>query len=188
MLRASGLRCRRDGRLLFDDLTFTLQAGECLELHGPNGSGKSTLLRCVAGLFADYAGTIEAATSLYSGHKLGLSPLLSAGENLDWFAGLVGAPPNAVAALTEVGMTGYTDVLCRNMSAGQQRRVALARMLIGRRELWLLDEPLTALDADGQALVRRLLRDHLGGGGAALCATHQPLELAGVRVLELGAR
>ena len=187
MLRVSGLGCRRDGRLLFDALSFELAAGECLELRGANGSGKSTLLRCVAGLFEDFEGTIDAVPSLYSGHKLGLSPLLSAEENLSWFAGLAGLSPDVPAVLAAVGMPGYAQVLCRNLSAGQQRRVALARMLVGGRSLWLLDEPLTALDADGQELVRRLLRDHVAQGGAAVCATHQPLQLDGVRVLELGA-
>lgn len=190
LLKVSGLCCRRDGRELFLELSFSLGAGDCVELLGPNGSGKSTLLRCVAGLYTDYAGAIDAAANLYAGHKLGLSPLLTAQENLEWYAGIGGdsarEPTGISDALARVGMAGYEDVACRNMSAGQQRRVALARMLVGGRKLWLLDEPLTALDADGQALVRELMTEQLSGGGAVLCATHQPVGVPGTRQITLG--
>jgi heme exporter protein A len=189
LLKISELCCRRDGRELFAALSFVLEAGECVELIGPNGSGKSTLLRCVAGLYLDYEGEIEAATHLYAGHKLGLSSLLTAQENLQWYShiagggGVAGTPGEA---LSRVGMAGYEDVACRNMSAGQQRRVALARMLVGGRKLWLLDEPLTALDADGRRLVMELMAEQLTIGGAVLCATHQAVGVPGTRQLKLG--
>lgn len=189
LLQISELSCHRDGRELFAQLNLTLESGECVEVRGPNGSGKSTLLRCVAGVYMDYQGSIEVAPSLYAGHKLGLSPLLSAAENLQWYAGIIADGGNVgsiAVALGRVGMAGYEDVACRNMSAGQQRRVALARMLVGGRSLWLLDEPLTALDADGQSLVRELMAEQLAGGGAVLCATHQNLDVAGSRQLTLG--
>lgn len=186
LLQISELCCRRDGRELFDGLSFSVLAGDCVELLGPNGSGKSTLLRCVAGLYMDFTGAIDAAASLYSGHKLGLSPLLTAAENLDWYAGITGTHGDVSEFLGRVGMAGFEDVACRSMSAGQQRRVALARMLVGARALWLLDEPLTALDADGQGLVRELMAEQLAGGGAVLCATHQPVGVPGTRQISLG--
>ena len=173
LLQIADLCCHRDGRELFAQLNLTLGAGECVEVRGPNGSGKSTLLRCVAGLYLDYQGNIEVAPSLYAGHKLGLSPLLTAQENLQWYAGIIadgGDVGSIAAALGRVGMAGYERVACRNMSAGQQRRVALARMLVGERNLWLLDEPLTALDADGQSLVRDLMAEQLAGGGVGVTA------------------
>ena len=162
-------------------------AGECLEVRGPNGSGKSTLLRCVAGLFTDYAGTIQADQCLYLGHKLGLNLLLTARQNLLWYQGLRGSSGPISEVLGRVGMAGYERVSCQNMSAGQQRRIGLARMLIAQSPLWLLDEPLTALDANGHELIASLIEEHLRQHGAVLCATHQSLEVPGVRTLQLGA-
>ena len=187
VVKVAHLRCRRDGRELFDSLDFDLDAGECLEVRGPNGSGKSTLLRCVAGLFADYEGIIETVACLYLGHKLGLNLLLTAEQNLCWYQGLRGAADSIEKVLGRVGMAGYERVPCQNMSAGQQRRIGLARMLIARSRLWLLDEPLTALDASAQQLVTGLIEEHLQHGGAVLCATHQGLHVAGGRTLQLGA-
>jgi heme exporter protein A len=186
-VKVSELTCQRDGRELFASLGFELGAGECLEVRGSNGSGKSTLLRCVAGLFADYGGSIEAIPCLYLGHKLGLNLLLSAEQNLHWYQGLRGSADPISDVLARVGMAGYERVSCQNMSAGQQRRIGLARMLVARSALWLLDEPLTALDAAGQALVASLIEAHLEENGAVLCATHQGLNVAGVRTLQLGS-
>lgn len=189
LLRIEALACERDGRTLFAGLSLALPAGEALELRGPNGSGKSTLLRAVAGLYPDVRGTLEAADSLYLGHRAGLSARLTAAENLTWYralAGTAGAATLPVAeALCRVGMAGYEDALCQQLSAGQQRRVGLARLLVCHAPLWLLDEPLTALDQSGAALVRALVAEHLGAGGAALCATHQALGLDGARQLTL---
>jgi heme exporter protein A len=197
LLAIHGLACERDGRWLFRDLALAVLAGECIELAGPNGSGKTTLLRIVAGLYPDYSGTVAAAECLYVGHRPGVSAVLTAAENLEWYTALQGraalAPGEDVlprgeridAALARVGMAGYENVPCRQMSAGQLRRTALARLLLGGAPLWLLDEPMTALDADGQAVVRAILGDHLARGGAALCATHQPLGIAQARRLEL---
>ena len=187
LLRLDGLGCERDGRWLFRDLSLTLAPGECVELVGPNGSGKSTLLRVITGLYPDFEGTVRAVDGLYLGHRPGISAVLTAGENLRWYAALQGATGEVSQALVEVGMSGYENVPCQQMSAGQQRRVGLARLVLGGAALWLLDEPLTALDASGQSLVQRLIAAHLGRGGAALCATHQPLGVAGARLLDLGA-
>jgi heme exporter protein A len=187
LLKVSNLTCQRDGRELFGSLVFELDGGECLEVRGPNGSGKSTLLRCVAGLFAEYAGSIETTACLYLGHKLGLNVLLSAEQNLRWYQGMRGSTESISEVLKRVGMAGFERVPCLNMSAGQQRRIGLARMLIAPAPLWLLDEPLTALDSAGQALVTDLIGAHLEENGAVLCATHQGLQLSGASTLQLGA-
>ena len=185
LLRVEHLACERDGRLLFDDLGFTLSAGDCLELRGPNGSGKSTLLRAVAGLYPDFTGTIEAGDSLYLGHRLGISGLLTAAENLRWYESLRGGGLGVSEALERVGMAGFERVPCQRMSAGQQRRVGLARLILCPAPLWLLDEPLTALDGAGQQLVRGLIEARCAEGGAVLCATHQPLGVPGAGMLSL---
>ena len=140
MLRVVDAGCRRGGRRLFAELSFEVRAGECVELHGPNGSGKSTLLRCIAGLYPDFEGVVEAADFLYAGHRLGLNPLFSAEQNLAWYAALRGAESAVAQALERVGMAGYERTACQQLSAGQQRRVALARLLVCRSPLWLLDE------------------------------------------------
>lgn len=172
--------------MLFSGLSLEVRAGECLEVHGPNGSGKSTLLRCIAGLYSDFDGVVEAAELLYAGHRLGLNPLLSAEQNLAWYAAMRGAADAVAPALERVGMGGYERTACQHLSAGQQRRVALARLLVCRSPLWLLDEPLTALDSSGQALVLELVSCHLDSGGAVMAATHQPLGLRQSHVLGLG--
>lgn len=186
LLRLEQLACERDGRVLFDGLDLTVSAGECLELRGPNGSGKSTLLRAILGLFPEVTGTIETSGCLYLGHRLGLNGLLTAEENLRWYQALQLGHGDVAEALERVGMAGYGRIPCQHMSAGQQRRVALARLLLGTAPLWLLDEPFTALDAEGQELVRTLIGEQLARQGAVVCATHQSLGLTDARLLDLG--
>ena len=185
LLRLERLSCTRDGRSLFGNLDLALSQGECLELRGPNGSGKSTLLRAIVGLYPDFQGTISAAACLYWGHRLGLNGLLTAEENLRWYQALQPGRVAVAAALERVGMRGYERVACHQMSAGQQRRIALARLLLCDARLWLLDEPFTALDVQGQEMVRELILEHVQHDGAVVCATHQPLALDGARVLDL---
>jgi heme exporter protein A len=182
----SALSCQREGRRLFHDLSFTVSAGDYVELTGPNGSGKSTLLRSIAGLFQDFDGTIECASFLFLGHRAAVSPLLSPLDNCRWFLDLLGASANPLPVLERVGLAGYEDISCQSLSAGQQRRVALARLLLVKRPLWLLDEPLTALDDAGADLVATMISEHLASQGAVVCATHQSLALAGTRALRLG--
>ena len=186
LLICRSVSCVREGRPLFVDLDLTVAEGQLLELTGPNGSGKSTLLRSVAGLFPDYEGTIEAAPLVYLGHRPGISPLLTPRQNLAWYAGLKSLQAELSGLLSRVGLSGYEDVPCQHLSAGQQRRVGLARLMLEANPLWLLDEPMTALDSDGQDLVRALLTDHLADGGGAVCATHQPLGIPGGAVFVLG--
>lgn len=190
LLHVSNLACEREGRVLFSDLTFSLAAGDCVALTGPNGSGKSTLLRCITGLYPDYEGEIEAARTSYLGHRPGVSAGLTVLENLRWFSALSTDPSSAglLDRLAAVGLAGYEDVLCGRLSAGQHRRVALVRLGLDESPLWLLDEPFTALDLNGQDLVRSLIAAHRARGGAVLCATHQDLGVPGADELRLGAR
>ena len=180
----TNLACTRGGRRLFGGFDLALDAGRCVEVRGANGSGKSTLLRIAAGLFADYSGDVEAAPCHYLGHRNGVSGLLSPLENLRPYERLGGG--SAGEALARVGLDGVSEVPSGQLSQGQQRRVGLARLLLGDKPLWLLDEPLTALDGDGRRLVRELVEAHCGGGGAVLCATHQPLGCSASEV-QLGA-
>lgn len=166
-----------------------------MEVRGPNGSGKSTLLRLAAGLYPDYEGGIESANVFYLGHKPGISGLLSPRENLQWYrrAGLSagGAESSTVKrsvdeAMAAVGLEACSEIPCARLSQGQQRRAGLARALLSPHRLWLLDEPLTALDAQGRSLVGRFIEDHCAGGGAVMCASHQPLGAMDSATIELG--
>jgi heme exporter protein A len=186
VLTLHALSCQREGRRLFHELNFTVDAGDYVELTGPNGSGKSTLLRSIAGLFQDYEGAIDCASFLYLGHRAAVSPLLTPLDNCRWFLDLLGMSADPLPALARVGLAGYEDIACQNLSAGQQRRVALARLLLVQRPLWLLDEPLTALDDAGARLVSAMILEQLARDGAVVCATHQSLDLEPARPLMLG--
>ncbi len=198
LLKVADLECVRDGRLLFRDLHLQLGCGELLSLQGANGAGKSTLLRCIAGLYPDFEGSLVSAPLVYSGHKAGLCAALSTAENLQFLAGLEHArqmpavellagpaAASVVDALVCVGLAGYEDVRCSALSAGQLRRVGLARLLLSQAPLWLLDEPLTALDQAGVELLGAVLARHLEAGGGAVCATHQRLPVERYSVVEL---
>ncbi|MEC7613399.1 MAG: heme ABC exporter ATP-binding protein CcmA, partial [Pseudomonadota bacterium] len=148
---------------------MTVQAGDCLELLGPNGSGKSTLLRTLAGLHSQFTGEFDSAALVYQGHRLGLDELLSPLENLAWFAGLQDKTLDRSKALEVLGRLGLLEQArtpCQRLSAGQQRRAAIARWLLAPQPLWLLDEPFNALDAQSQQLLNELLGEHCAGGGA----------------------
>ena len=195
LLILNNLACERGGRTLFRGLNLELRAGRCVEVRGPNGSGKSTLLRLAAGLYPDYEGSIDAADAFYLGHKPAVSALLSPRENLQWYerAGLCwsgaassGRTRGIEEALAAVGLNDCSGIPCGRLSQGQQRRAGLARALLSPHRLWLLDEPLTALDAQGRIQVGRLIADHCAAGGAALCASHQPLGTMESTTIELG--
>jgi heme exporter protein A len=201
-LEVSDIRVERGGRRVLDGLSFVLNPGEALVVTGPNGAGKSTLLRALAGLLPLAGGriAIEGAEDAppcrevahYVGHCDGNKASLTARENVAFWAamlkprhgeGNIVGPPEALAALA---LTGIADFPVAALSAGQRRRVALARLLVAARPLWLLDEPMTALDAASHAGLLRLMQGHLAQGGMLAAATHGFLELPNARPLVLG--
>lgn len=198
-LRATGLVCGRGGMALTRELTVSVASGHCLLLRGPNGAGKTTLLLTLAGVIPPLAGgfALEGAdTELqnlhYCGHRNAIKPRLSVLENLDFWRAVNGGTGEPVeAALDEVGLAALANLDAGYLSAGQTRRLALARLLVSHRPLWLLDEPTAALDIEGHDLVTRLLDRHLDMGGFAIAATHDPITLpdpARMETLVLGAR
>lgn len=195
-LAVDGLSVSRSGRTVLTSLSFRLLSGQALEVRGPNGAGKSTLLRALAGLLPKDSGAVwleggregagPAEQAHYFGHADGLKSALSAGENLAFAAGLLGGVADtAKAALGGLGLSHVADLPVAYLSAGQRRRVALARLLVAPRPLWLLDEPTAALDAAAQATLAGLMTQHLGAGGLIVAATHAPLELPGAATLRL---
>ncbi len=199
-LHAWDLAIERGGRRLFADLSFAAEQGAALIVSGPNGAGKSSLLRALCGFlpvqgggFALEGGDPERTVgeqAHYLGHADALKGTLTAGENLAFWAGALGGDSKREAcrgALARVGLAHVIDFPARALSAGQKRRVALARLLVARRPLWLLDEPTTALDTSAQAAFAANMQDYVDEGGIAVAATHAPLGLAGGRELRLGA-
>jgi heme exporter protein A len=203
LLEAVALSCERDLRLLFEHLDLRLAGGDMVQVSGPNGSGKTSLLRLLAGLMQPTAGVVrlngkplaeqrtELARSLvWIGHAAGIKDVLTAEENLSWLSALHHrASRDAIwQALAAVGLKGFEDVPCHTLSAGQQRRVALARLYLPGAPLWILDEPFTALDKHGVAQLEEHLARHCEQGGTVLLTTHHSLTRlpAGYRELDLG--
>ena len=195
-LTGSGLTVVRNGRSVFSDLSFGLTSGELLAVTGANGAGKSTLLRVVAGLLAPAAGSIslEAAPASgvaselhYLGHLDGLKATLTVWRNLVFWRALWGGGRAIEPALEAVSLGNLVDFPVSVLSAGQRRRLAIARLLVADRALWLLDEPATSLDEAGEAMLGRLLSAHLDAGGMAMVATHRDLPLPPTATLSLGA-
>ena len=202
-LESRALACERDGRLLFERLDLQVSAGDMLQISGPNGSGKSSLLRLLAGLMQPSEGEVRIAGKtlarqraelaqnlLWLGHAAGIKDLLTAEENLAWLCALH-RPATLMQirdALTAVGLRGFEDVPCHTLSAGQQRRVALARLFLNAPALWILDEPFTALDKQGVAQLERHLTQHCARGGMVILTTHHQLleRPAQYREMDLG--
>jgi len=178
LLRFEGVTLRRGGRLLFENLGLLLRPGERLQVTGPNGSGKSSLIRLAAGLLRHEAGRIERAPLALADDAVALDRELPLRRALQFWN------PGA-DALETMGLDPLAEVPVRLLSSGQLKRATLARVAASGAALWLLDEPLNALDADGAARLSKLIADHLGGGGAVLAASHQPLPGAWP-TLELG--
>ena len=192
-LSAKGLSCIRGLRTVFTNVNLELASGEALALVGPNGSGKSSLLRLIAGLLQPSKGRIDleggtAERTLpeqahYQGHLDALKPSLTVVENLNFWARYLGERTLALdEPLAAVGLSGLADLPAAYLSAGQRRRLSLARLIAVPRPIWLLDEPTSALDTAGQARLAELMRQHLLTGGMILAATHGPL---GIEAKEL---
>jgi len=201
MLEVTNLSCARGEHPLCADLSFTLSAGELLQVQGENGSGKTTLLRTLCGFMQPLAGEIrwqgqsvreldEAyhADLVYLGHMNAIKDELTALENLRISSALAGCAVSdnvAVAALRRMGLRGRETFPVKVLSQGQRRRVALARLLISEAPLWILDEPLTALDVGAVGLMQGLIGEHLDKRGMVIYTTHQTLEVAGVETRRL---
>lgn len=201
-LRLDQLSCQRDERVLFSGLSAVFEAGDVVQVLGPNGSGKTTLLRCLVSLAEPSSGDIHFCDKplgdslfdfrrqlLYLGHLPGIKSTLSPSENLRWYAGLEGdlqgIQERIERALFEVGLYGYDDQSCCNLSAGQQRRVGLARLYLSQAKVWVLDEPLTAIDKAGVTKLEQRFAEHSAAGGIVILTTHQDLQLSGLKRLDL---
>ncbi|VUS49360.1 cytochrome c biogenesis heme-transporting ATPase CcmA [Klebsiella huaxiensis] len=190
MLEARKLRCERDERILFSDLSFQVKAGEWIQITGGNGVGKTTLLRLLSGLARpDVGGVYWQAQPLHRvrdsyqqnllwiGHQPGIKTRLSALENLRFFHH-DGNTAQCMNALAQAGLGGYEDIPVNQLSAGQQRRVALARLWLTRATLWILDEPFTAIDVNGVERLTQRMAQHTERGGIVILTTHQPINMA----------
>lgn len=191
-LTAEKLTLQRGSRRLFEGLSFSVKAGQALALEGANGAGKTSLLRLVAGFLPAAAGRVfltedgkeiaepeERSRFIgWLGHQDALKASFTVSEQLGFFGKLYGRDGDLGALLAQVGLDRQADLPCRYLSAGQRRRLALARLLLSGRPLWLLDEPFAALDTAGKSLVARLIALHCGQGGMVIAATHDPLGLS----------
>jgi heme exporter protein A len=195
-LEASDLSCVRGGREVFSGLAFEVGSGEALMVTGRNGSGKSSLLRLIAGLVRMAGGRLALADgdpdrtlpeqAHYLGHQDALKPSLTVAENLRFWTGYLGDGEASAGALAAVGLDLLADLPAAYLSAGQRRRLSMARLAAVRRPIWLLDEPTSALDRDGQDILAQLMRRQLAGGGLILAASHGPIGLPGAKELRLG--
>ena len=201
-IRFSGrtLACIRGERSVFSNLDFALGAGETLVLTGPNGSGKSSLLRMMAGLLPPVSGAVEweganiaedrelhAARLHYVGHLDAVKLALTVAENLRFWAALRPNGKGIGSALEQFGISALADLPARFLSAGQRRRLALARIAVSKAPLWLLDEPTVALDTEGVAVVHAAIRSHCADGGSCVVSTNAPLDLSDARSLDMGS-
>jgi len=201
LVEVQNLTCERGGRRIFRNISFAAATGQVLTLEGPNGAGKSSALRILAGLLPQAAGEVRLQmTAGYAvtdaeergrltgwvGHTDGIKAQLTVRENAQFFAALYGARIDVAGVLGHVGLKRIVDLPSQYLSAGQRRRLGLARLILSNRPLWLLDEPLSSLDAAGRRLAAELIGEHCDDGGIAIIATHETLGLDATRFF-LGA-
>ena len=198
-LTAEKLACMRGDRQIFTALDFQVKSGEVLMVEGANGVGKTSLLRLIAGFLPPAAGSIAIVTDQgavhegeersrqigWLGHQDGVKPQLDVDEQLEFFARLYGATGGLDDTLERVGLFRQRRLPCRYLSAGQKKRLGLARLMVSGRPLWLLDEPFAALDTNGRALAAELMQAHCAAGGIVVAASHDPFGFA-ARSLRLG--
>jgi heme exporter protein A len=195
-LKADNLACTRGGRQVFSGVNFTVSNGEALLVTGRNGAGKSSLLRLIAGLVRIDGGSLEltggeadipiAEQAHYLGHQDALKPSLSVAENLRFWTEYLGGDMPAAKALERVGLEPLADLPAAYLSAGQRRRLSIARLIAVTRPLWLLDEPTSALDVASQARLAELMGAHMAGGGMIVAAAHGPIGLDTALELKMG--
>ena len=195
-LLGSDLACFRGGRQVFSGLSFTVEGGEALLVLGPNGVGKSSLLRLLAGLVPRFTGALRleggdpeltiGEQAHYLGHQDPLKPSLTVDENLVFWSRYLGSGQEPQAALAAVGLETIAQLPAAYLSAGQRRRLSIARLIAIKRPIWLLDEPTSALDAAAQAYLAGCMGQHLAGGGLIVAAAHGPIGLAAAKELRLG--
>ncbi len=201
LLEASSLYCERDDRVLFSQLNLQIRPGTLIRVAGPNGTGKTTLLRILAGLSSFYEGRLlwqgrplwqvresYLANLLFLGHRPAITPSLTPLENLAAFTGVRRRNTRAelLDALAAAGLEHFEDIPAHHLSAGQQRRIALARLYLSTAPLWILDEAFTAIDRDGVRALEALLRARVDAGGAVILTTHHELSLPGCEIITLG--
>jgi len=188
-VKASALTAIRGGRMLFRELSFRVEAGRVLSVEGANGAGKTSLLRLIAGFLAPADGTISLQTNdalvvegeergkyiAWLGHHDAVKPQMSVREILQFYAALYGSGGAIDSALDAAGLTRLSDLPGQYLSAGQKKRVSLARLLVCKRPLWLMDEPLASLDTAGKKIAAGLVKAHCAAGGIAVVATHETL-------------
>jgi len=179
-LQLDGIACRRGGRLLFEELSLKLEAGEAALVTGPNGAGKSSLIRVAAGLLRPVAGAVHRGEAALADEHLALDERQPLGSALAFWVN------DAAPGIEAMGLAHLIQVPVRMLSAGQRKRAALARVIASAAPLWLLDEPGNGLDADGLDRLRAAMAGHRAGGGAILAASHQPLGLDGARAVAIG--
>lgn len=191
LLTAEQLTCIREDRLLFEQLSFTINAGDIVQIEGPNGAGKTSLLRILAGLSQPYEGRVVFDDEgiydnrenyhrnlTYLGHTPGVKSEMTAQENLEFYLSLHGDDASvAEDTLSKVNLLGFEDALASHLSAGQHRRIALARLWQSQAKIWILDEPFTAIDKQGVKHLETLFLKHVQSGGAVILTTHQDLSL-----------
>ena len=202
MLQLIDYTCLRDGEPLFQPVSTRISEGEIIQIAGPNGAGKTTLLRALCGLFDETEGNLSWQGKdiardrfafneqlLFLGHQPAVKKSLTAKENLNWLYGVKGRANNTEQAihnaLAHVGLKGYADIPCSQMSAGQHRRVALARLYLDGSPLWVLDEPFTAIDVKGVAKLEQQFEAHAQAGGTVILTTHQALTIDNYTTLAL---